>query len=316
MRTHSPALFALAASASALLFACAPLPNAQPFAAATAELSSAVKASGRTAADELRLMTNGEARAAQLEAAWKVRVAVMDSMVLYADSLVDLVESSNQAGSAAAALADKVGNLAMAAGIINPAAGASVKVGADVAKLVWTNIARARGAASLKESLVAAQPAIEIIADTIAADNADLRKAVDAALANQESQALPAASPLNEIVGLRENSAKIKAGIIKRATSAGAPSLASVQGELDAIDRLLASSQPEFDAYQRSIDSARARHRIVRDLLATTDDAIARWGVAHRQLAQALEKGRGIDMSALADAVVDIRNIIKKVREQ
>lgn len=316
MRSVAQTLFALAAAACSFLVACAPLPDARPFAAATAELSSAVKASGRTAADELRLMTHGEERAAQLEAAWKARVAVMDSMVLYGDSLVDIVESSNQAGAAAAALADKVGNLAMAAGIINPAAGASVKVSADVAKLVWTNIARAKGAASLKEALAAAQPAIEIIADTVAQDNADLRKAVDAALSNQESQALPASSPLNEIVGLRENSAKIKANIIKRATSSGTPSLASVQGELDAIDRLLASSQPEYDAYAKTIESARARHRIVRDLLATTDDAIARWGVAHRQLAQALEKGRGIDMSALADAVVDIRNVIKKAREQ
>lgn len=89
-----------------------------------------------------------------------------------------------------------------------------------------------------------------------------------------------------------------------------------MQAELDAIDRLLASSQMEYDAYARTIESARARHALVRDLLATTDDAISRWGVAHRQLVNALEKGRSIDMSALADAVVDIRSIIKKARNQ
>ncbi len=316
MRPISHALLTLAAAGFVFVPACAPLPDAKPFAAATADLSNAVRSSGRAAADELRLMTNGEERAAELEKAWKARLAVMDAMVLYADALVDLVESSNQAGDAAAALADKVGNLATAAGIINPAAGASVKVSADVAKLVWTNIARAKGAASLKQSLAAAQPAIEVIADTIAQDNADLRKAVDAALSNQESQALPANSPLNEIVGLRENSARIKARIIQHATASGTPSLTGVQAELDAIDRLLASSQMEYDAYARTIESARARHALVRDLLATTDDAISRWGVAHRQLVNALEKGRSIDMSALADAVVDIRSIIKKARNQ
>lgn len=316
MLTHSTAyrpLLGAASLALALLQACTSLPDAGPFAVATAELSEAVRTSGRAAADELRRMTNGDAVASALDEAWEAREAAMTSIVAYADSLRAIVQSAHQAGNAGTRLAEKVGNLATAAGIIDPALGPSLRVGADIAGRVWKEIALARGAASLAEALDQAQPAIETIAETIADDTRDLRTAIDAARLNQMAQIrqLPGA---NDIIGFHENAAAVKGAILS--ADADLASLSREQQvQLDAIDRQIASTRADYERFQGLIAEANARHRALRQLLDATGDAVARWGAAHKRLAQAVRERKAVTVDSLLDAVSDIRELVRRVRE-
>lgn len=296
-----------------VLAGCTSLPDAGPFAVATGELSEAVRTSGRAASDELRRMTNGDAVASRLDTAWEARKAAMTSMVAYADALRAIVESAHNAGNAGRNLAEKLGNLATAAGIINPAAGASVKVSAEIAGRVWGQIALARASASLAQALDEAQPAVETIAETIAADTRDLRLAVDAALQNEIAQIrqLPGA---NDIIGFHENVAGLKGAILSADADLGALTREQ-QAQLDAIDRQLASTRGDYERFQSLTTEARERHRALRALLDATGDAVARWGAAHKRLAQAVRERKAVTVDSLLGAVSDVRELVRKVRD-
>jgi hypothetical protein len=296
-----------------VLGGCTPLPDVSPFSTATTQLSSAVRTSGLATADEVAGMTNGGQLSTDLRTAWKARIAAMDAMTSYADSLVAIVNASNDAGNSASALADKVGNLATAAGIINPAAGASVKVAADTAKLVWTNIARARGAASLQDAIDAAQPAIETIAETLALDGKDLRIAVRAAITNEKNE-LRRDTSVNTVRGLHINAPAAKAGIIGNFDPTGNVGFAN-QSDLDALNQLLDGTRKEFDASEEKLAALNARQKTLLALIGATDDAIVRWADAHKSLAAAVRARRPIDLSSLMDGIVEVRELVKKVRE-
>lgn len=295
----------------ALLWGCTALPDASPFASATGQLAEAVRTTGRTAGDDLATLPNGPAHAKAFGDAWAVRVATMESMTRYADSLVGIVDAANKAGASAEALATKVGNLATAAGIIDPALGPSVKVTSEVAKFVWANIALAKGASDMQKALEAAQPAIETIAETIAQDTKDIRLAVRAAYAEQERQL--SAGPINSVIGLHVTTGpQAKAAIID---AANGPLTDAQLKSLEAIDKSLAATQTEYDVYTKQLSALRARRVAMLQLLGATDDALARWGAAHKSLLTALRERRPVSVESLADAVVEIRTLIKKVRE-
>ena len=151
------------------LIGCTTLPDVGPFAEATAELRSAVVGSGTTAESELRRMQGGQSYAEQFADQWKTRTQAMNGLVDYADSLQSIVKASSDAESNVGALADNVAQLATAAGIALPGAGA-VAVASDMASFVYRQIALARAAQSLAGALETSQPAIEQIANKIALD--------------------------------------------------------------------------------------------------------------------------------------------------
>lgn len=294
-----------------LLGSCTSLPDPGPFAMATAELHEAVRTSGRAVTDEFGRMTSGPEIAEEFLKAWKKREAVMLAMVAYADSLRAIVASAQQAGDAGKQLAEKAGDLATAAGIISPAAGPPLKGAAEMAGRVWKEIALAKSASSLTKALEAVQPAVETIADTIAADTQDLRRAVMAALENQLGQ-IKNEPGYNDIVGFHLKAPAAKAAVLKEdleyLSSDG-------KGRLDAIDRKVASTREDYQRFQALNEAVRERSRRISALVDATGDAVARWGCAHKSLVQAMQAREPVTVDSLLDAVADVRQLIKKVRD-
>src|SRR5689334_21109279 len=99
---------------------CAALPDVAPFAAASRQLAGAVKASGTAISEDLHARPDLEARARAFDGAWAVRNDLMRAVVAYSDSLVGIVKAAGDSREAARSLADKVGSLAQAVGVIQP----------------------------------------------------------------------------------------------------------------------------------------------------------------------------------------------------
>ena len=292
---------------------CTSLPDPGPFVVATAELDEAVRASGRAVTDEFGRMTNGPGLVQEFTKAWKAREAVLRAMVAYADSLRSIVAAAGQAGESGKQLAEKVGNLATAAGIVDPAAGASVKVAAELAGRVWQEIAMARAASSLVQALDAVQPAIETIADTMAADTKDLHDAVAAALGNQLGQ-IKGEPGYNDIVGFHLHAPIAKAAVLSEDLDPGSLTWGG-RFRLEALERQLASTREDYERFQSLQVAALERSKRASALVQATGDAVARWGSAHRSLVEAMRARKPITLDSLLDAVEDVRQLIKKVRD-
>ena len=84
---------------------------------------------------------------------------------------------------------------------------------------------------------------------------------------------------------------------------------------LDLLNRDLAATKPEYDAYVSAVANLRARRKATLQLLSATDDALARWAFVHKGLLTAIRQRQPVSVDALADSVTEVRSIIKKVRE-
>ena len=141
---------------------------------ASNQLRSAVATSGAAVETELRLMSGGASLADQLHTQWKARNEAFAALTTYARSLQDIIAAGENGAAAAEKIADSVAALAKGAGVALPGSPEAISVVTDAAKFISAQIAIARAARSLQQSLVAAQPAVDEICRLIASDLHDL----------------------------------------------------------------------------------------------------------------------------------------------
>jgi hypothetical protein len=287
---------------------CASLPEVGPFVDATAELRSAVVASGSTAVTELRLMPDGGGSADRLAQMWSGRVQAVDALVFYADSLRSIFKAGQQGGQAARALADSVTGLAQGVGVVIPAAGA-LPVAADAATFVYSHIALIRASNSLEEALVNAQPAVKRIAVVLAQDLRATDEILQTANADIRQRTL-----IKHQVEWRFREDLLAEQTALYAKARGDRTAAD-EARLFDIDRLLISTKVWYDPLQNELKQAEHRLRAGRQLLAAAVQIIGQWADAHEQLVLAVRDRRTLNTQALVQAAVDIRDLIKRVRE-
>ena len=286
---------------------CAALPDVSPFATASRQLAGAVKASGTAISEDLHATPELEASAKKFDDAWAVRNELMRAVVAYSDSLVGIVKASGDSREAARSLADKVGALAQAVGVIQPGAGPAVSVASDAAAFVWAQIALARGAASLEAALKEAQPAIERLT-IIKSDSKDLVIVVRG-LAQAQRTAL--VGTYNEALGFQKDVAarrsklRAKFGTLTDAEAA----------ELKRTDEFMVSPNAEAQKYDELKTKIDTREKANLQLIAATRDAIEQWAAAHREVALALENRRPVSTESLTEAAVELRDLVKRTRE-
>jgi hypothetical protein len=287
---------------------CAALPDVSPFATASRQLAGAVKASGTAISEDLHATPDLEAKAKAFDNAWAVRNDLMRAVVAYSDSLVGIVKASGDSREAARSLAEKVGGLAQAVGVIQPGAGPAVDVAADTAAFVWAQIALARAAASLEEALKAAQPAIDRLT-VIKSDSQDLVSIVRG-LAEAQRTVLDAT--YNEAIGYRKDVAA-RRKTLRAKFSTGLTDAEAV--ELKRIDDFMAPPNAEVQKYDELKAKIDTREKANRQLIAATRDAIEQWASAHREVAIALQNRRPVSTESLTEAAIELRDLVKRTRE-
>jgi hypothetical protein len=299
-------------SAVALCIVCygcaGPLPDVSPFVAASSQLRSGVASGGMATAAELARLPGGDADSARLGKEWAVRVRLCDALVRYAQSLQDITRSGAQGRESVQAVADAVTTLASAASIALPAANA-VSVVTDTARFVYAQIALARASASLEAALTAAAPAVDEVTETIARDIAQLGSLLTAANDSYQKQA---AQKYSTVLGYRRQLERRRSEAYSRLGTDREPGLGQ---ELQQIATLLAASQDEYGIYEQEIADALKRRNAAKAVVRAAAEAVSQWGAAHRGLVAAVHEKRPVDVQSLVDSTVELRDLIRRMRE-
>jgi hypothetical protein len=217
------------------------------------------------------------------------------------------VRSGREGGDAVRRLADAGLQLAGGVGIALPAAGA-LAAGVDLAAYVYQQIALARAAASLEESLQRIQPAVDRIADVIGRQLDDAQailvnanKVAEVRMRDQFSD------ETGYLLALRKERQALYR--VTPLTAANAERLL----QIEKVERTVTARLEPMDT-ERKAASMRMRNALA--LMAATRQAVIDWAGAHRQLLAAVRDGAVVDPQALLQSVVEVRQLIRKVRAQ
>lgn len=304
-------------AAAVWLTGCTSLPDVSPFATATRSLADAIRASGKAVSDEAEQIQDGKELSDELDKEWEARTKVMAAMVRYADSLSAIVDAANRGRETGKALAAKVEELAIAASLI-PGAGVAGGAVGDAAGFVIGQLALMRGAKSLEEALEAAHPVVRRVAETLAKDLASLDLLVRSAEKNQDGQ-LFASEAFRSALDAEgaANTAKqaILAELAKAKDAADMTKSARILAQLAEIEKILAATRVTLAPAEEQQRAMKERVRATRALIAASSEALGRWDVAHQDLLFAIQNRRPVDVSSILQAVVEVRELVQRVKQ-
>ncbi|MHC4534549.1 MAG: hypothetical protein ACYS6K_11410 [Planctomycetota bacterium] len=285
---------------------CTSLPDIGPFTDATHQLKVAVAQSGSTVSDELRYTEGGNQTADKLDEAWKERNQAFEAIAAYSDSLEAIVSAGNEGAQTAGELADSIQEFADAAGIVIPASPAAIKVASDSIKFLAQQIANTRAAKSLEEAMVKAQPAVEQIVKLIVEDLEDIdgifraaNKLVEINFKNSYATRISYRMVLEDFV-LKADIADANDAVLKR---------------LVQVNELLDSTNSWYSEYKQGLEQNQNRLRVGRALIKTAQASVQQWVTAHKQVVNALKNRRPVSTESLLEAAVEIRYLLKRIRE-
>lgn len=305
-RVIAPVAFLL----TLILGACTTPPDPRPFADATAALSSAVKTSGQAVESQLRSSTipNAATHADALHEQWAARIAVMEQTVAYADGLREVYNAAADSSKLVHQIASDVSSIASAAGLVVPPAGA-IAGGVDIAALVYQNINNAKAAATIADSLQYADKALAGIAHHLEEDTGKLREILELAHAEARSQITLADKDLD----LRHQRAREAVGSLTLNVANLTPDqlerLSTLSGIADSQAALVAAREERLAAVDERFAAQAA-------LIDAANGAMGDWSAAHARLAAAVREHRVVSVESLLQTTTELRELIRKVRDQ
>ena len=290
----------------AALSGCTSLPNVAPFVDASDQLRSAVATSGATVEAELRLMDGGSGFADQLKKNWEARNEAFAGIVAYANSLKAIVDAGDEGAASAQKVADSVSGLAKAAGVAMPGSPEAVAVATDIVKFLSSQIALVRATRSLREAMETAQPAIEGIAQMIAADLKDLEDLFVAA-AKSNDNTVRTSDEFKNLIGYRRK-------LLEQIGNSNPADPNNFDQQLKLGQMLEATGEwhARYLAKRKEIDD---RLRMGRALIQAAMQSARDWGIAHGQLVRALKEHRPVNIDSVVRAADEIQILVRKVRE-
>ena len=300
--------------AGVALSGCGTLPDARPFADATGALAASVRSSGQALADSI--IETGAAvpeeeqsaytqLAAKFQKAWAVRVQAAQGAVDYANAIADLMKAGKQGGETVKTVGESLSGLASAVNI--PLAGAAFDAAEDLARFIVDRVAIVRASRSLEDALSKAQPAVDRMAEHLASESElRLKPTLEAAYKNLRSS-------INNRYGADAGFAQhveARRDQLRKETLKDNGKLAQLQ-EFDRLRTTLAVGLNERD---QALDKAAAAYKTRLQLLNALTAATRSWAAAHRDLASAVREKRSVNATELQDTVVELKDLIKKVR--
>ena len=296
-----------------LVAGCGTLPDARPFADATSALSVSVKASGSAIADSLREAGSVtpsdkavyEKHILRFEDAWSARAKAAQGAAAYSNATADLIAAGKEGGETVKRVGDSLGSLAAVSGI--SLAAPAVGVAGDIARFLVDRIAIVRASQTLEEAVAQAQPAIDRIAEHLASE-ADrqlkpiLKEAYDNTITGIKSQY---DADDNVATLFREKQTALRIETLKDSKNV------SQLQEFDKVSEAVFARLRERDL---KIDQAAAAYKIRLQLINAMSTATVAWAAAHRDLAIAIKEKRKVSTAELAETVIDLKDLIRKVR--
>lgn len=304
----------LAAIVLALVAGCGSLPDAKPFADATSTLSASVKTSGQALTDSMRdagsVLPQDQAaydkNVKDFNAAWEVRIKAAEGAVAYSNSIADVIAAARETRDTINRVGDSLGALAGAAGIALPAAPV-IGVAKDIGEFVASRIATVRASKNLEEAVAQAQPAVDKIAEHLVAEtNKNLKPILEDVYKNIASgikQSYDADDSFAKILNVRLTQARTDA--LKDLSKAPA---------LQEFDRMQSVVSVRLKERDQKLDQAAANYKARLQLINSLSTATMAWAAAHRDLASAITEKRKVNATELQETVIELKELIRKVR--
>lgn len=283
-----------------------PLPDATPFHKMTLELRSAIAAGLVVVEGELRAAELNE-EADQLNAERCQRLAAADSMVAYAESIKMLTDAGNKGNETVAAAVNSLESLGKATGVtmVTNAAFISIKL--------FKELDNIRARSTLTEVIQKAQPLVTagavLVAKEIGNMTSILRTAADRRVTDHEKERK---NDTNKRERVLEKRRKLWEGI--HCKSVNAETVRDCLARLEVLGHGLKVMDEWYLPFEAKRKAILDRETAGRKLLAATKYAVLDWASAHSQLALAIENGWQVDPKALAESIVEIRDLIRRMR--
>jgi hypothetical protein len=311
MKTIRSAIAVLALLA--LGVGCGTLPDAKPFADASTTLAVAVKSSGQALSESLRDAGSATPSDDQeykelikkFDEAWAERVKAVQGVAAYSDAIADLISAGREGEQTVNQVASSLEGLASAVNI--PLTSPAVGVAGDIARFLAARVAVVRASRKLEDALAQAQPAVDRIAEELAAETdkqlkPTLRRAYENIVSGIKTQYEADANFAQAFARKRQD---------LRQKALADPKMVAQLQEFDRVQAAALSSVKERD---QKIDQATAAYRARQQLLTALSDGTTTWALAHRDLAAAVREKRKVSVTELQETVVELKELVKKVR--
>lgn len=296
-----------------LLAGCGTLPDARPFADATSALSVSVKASGSAIADSLREAGSVtpsdqavyEKHIQRFEDAWSARVKAAQGAAAYSEAIADLIAAGKEGGETVKRVGDSLGALAAVSGI--SLAAPAVGVAGDIARFIVDRIAIVRASQTLEEAVAKAQPAVDRIAEHLVSEaDGQLKPILKDAYGNMISGIKSQYDADNDFAtAFRQKQTTLRIETLKDSKNVS---------QLQEFDKVNAAVSERLKERDQKIEKAAAAYRIRLQLINSMSTATIAWAAAHRDLAIAIKEKRKVSVEELNDTVIDLKDLIRKVR--
>ncbi len=202
-------------------------------------------------------------------------------------------------------MADSLQSLAGAAGIALPAT-AALSTAVDAAAFVYGHIAAVRATGSMADALRTAAPALDRIAAILEQDLGDAESILRA---TTQIQSIALQRTYNT-----EN-AYYRALVEERnKLLAKSPQSSADEARVLQLERLIDATRSWREPMQAEQRAIGTREKTGRQLFAAAREALGAWAATHRDLATSLERKRPVDVRALAAAVEEMRDIVRRIR--
>jgi hypothetical protein len=232
-------------------------------------------------------------------------VKAVQGVAAYSDAIADVISAGREGEQTVNKVASSLEGLASAASIplTSPAVGAA----GDIARFLAARVAVVRASRKLEDALAQAQPAVDRIAEELAAETdkqlkPTLRRAYENIVSGIKTQHEADANFAQAFAGKRQD---------LREKALADPKMVAQLQEFDRVQAAALSSVKERD---QKIDQATAAYRARQQLLSALSDGTTTWAVAHRDLAAAVREKRKVSVTELQETVVELKELVKRVR--
>lgn len=295
---------------------CGALPDMSQFTQSTAKLTSAVRSVGTMSVQEVLLAADAalpenrdklKAEAAKLGANWNKIVISLEAAQQYAQSLQAVTDAASQG-------AASVREVTSAATQLADTMGVQFGKGADVAgraiQLAFAHIANAKGRKTLKEAMADLAPAIDKTAEALDAGLTALDMLVESA---GQIQLNALKSNISTGLGYRQALVKARHKLYETPWVALTP---AQKTQLIELKVAIAETDDWYEPYVKERDATSARRSTLRQSVGAIQRGVREWAQVHTDIRAALERGGGLDTTALIETIAEMRELVNEVRDR
>jgi hypothetical protein len=228
-------------------------------------------------------------------------------MVDYAAALRSVCERAEGGEARAKSLADRLSNLATAAGFVVPGTGV-VPIASASAAMVWGQIERARAAKDLAGIVREAQGAVTLIAGTLAEDHDDLTLIIDLACDSMAAE-LRGDAGISTLAEFRREAQDAARMLIERGEAAMTD---ADRARLVELAGLVAATDPAWADVTRRLAAIDQRRERCEEIVARMGEAVRAWAAAHAGVVRAIESGGEVNVDELVLSAGRLREAVRR----